>query len=105
MKKLIILSMVLFSCLAFTPSSFAADAWYTCDIVKVGFNAAGGAYCVLTDTAAIPAFTENSFIMANAAVNNPALAVLLTAHSLGHTVRAKCDPAANTITVLQIWAQ
>ena len=81
----------------FAVNVFAAEAWYTCTISKVGgYTADDGAIQVrLTDTKG--AFSNVYFKIAEGRLNQ-ILAVFLTAASNGATVYVYADPVAKTLT-------
>jgi len=81
----------------FAVNAFAAAAWYTCTISKVGgYTADDGAIQVrLTDTKG--AFSGVYFTIAEGRLNQ-ILAVFLTAASNGATVYVYADPVAKTLT-------
>ena len=93
MRSLLVLAMIGF----FTVSAFAAEAWYTCTVKRVGgYTAANGAIqVVLTDTKG--AFSNVYFKIEEGRLNQ-ILAVCLTAASTGSTVYVKADPAAKKLS-------
>jgi hypothetical protein len=81
----------------FAVNAFAANAWYTCTISKVGgYTKDGGVMTVrLSDTKG--AFS-NTYFQIDEGRLNQILAVFLTAASNGATVYVYADPVAKTLT-------
>jgi hypothetical protein len=81
----------------FAVNAFAAEAWYTCTISRVGGYTAdyGKIQVRLTDTKG--AFSNVYFNIAEGRLNQ-ILAVFLIAASNGATVYVYADPVANTLT-------
>jgi hypothetical protein len=72
----------------------AAFTYYTCTISVARVTGAGSPYITVTDTAATPAFTNNTFILDNSANQaNASLAAALTAWSTGGKVVVFADSA------------
>jgi hypothetical protein len=96
-KSLTVVALALVFTLFLTANVFAAAAWYTCTISKVGgYTADDGAIQVrLTDTKG--AFSNVYFTIAEGRLNQ-ILAVFLTAASNGATVYVYADPVAKTLT-------
>jgi len=96
-KSLTVVAIALVFTLFLTANVFAAAAWYTCNIFKVGgYTADDGAIQVqLADTKG--AFPKTYFKIAEGRLNQ-ILAVFLTAASNGATVYVYADPAAKTLT-------
>jgi hypothetical protein len=76
---------------------FAADAWYTCTIDRIGGNTPvdGLMYVQLTDTASPKKFTKMYFRIPEGRLNQ-IMAVLLTAASNGATVYVRADHTITT---------
>jgi hypothetical protein len=73
-------------------NGFAAEAWYTCTIDRIGGNTPvdGMMYVQLTDTASPKKFTKMYFRIPEGRLNQT-MAALLTAASNGATVYVKAD--------------
>jgi hypothetical protein len=78
---------------------FAAEAWYTCTINRIGGSTAdtGSIYVRLTDTKG--AFNNVSFKIPEARLNQ-VLAILLTAAANKSTAFVKADKDAKTLSVV-----
>lgn len=79
--------------------AFAAEAWYTCTIIRIGGAtvSSGSFYIRLTDTQG--AFVDRVFKIPEDRLDK-ILMVALTAAASGSTVYVKADPVAKTLSAL-----
>lgn len=84
-------------------NALAERAFYICDVVKIGPNADGNTYIQVS----CPSTGTKTWHIINSTVGNKALAVVLTAMSLGSQVQVNIDPAVpySQMTALYLTTQ